>query len=624
MSTKRFFSRGLTALLAVFLVVGLTFSQDLVVKDGSTYGGTGTYNVRGNIKTSTLTVPKTIGGTVKMARITAGNQTIGTAGTTVALTFGTLQVNTAGGAGNVTTTQEVAGVVVSDALSVANGSTFDIAAKTLTIAKASTLNASGALDVSDASSVVNYTGADLAGQVVLGLTYAGTLNLTGAGSAKTFSAGGSAVTMTHAGGNLTVDQAWSIGTLGTFATIADITAAMSFGAGVTTASITAITDISAGSLTNNSTTNALSIGTLSGNAGTITAAAAGGISFTTSATNGVGTIEATSSGALGFASLLGNGGIIRTTGSGALQFTGAATNNGAITASAGTGAITFGNTLTHNAGAITPGSGNASFAGLVTTLGPASIVGGANTLDFNGNVNNSGTISSAALGNVTFAGSFVTNTGTLTLASTSTWTYDGTDQSIAGASYGHLNLTTGGTKTAMNDITVNGDFDNGGGGLGAGVAVVTDMSTFALAQVGGGTKDNFASTLKFGGNTNGFALGGTTAAAGTVTYNGTTVTAPLGQTIAPGSYYQLQFENDAAKNLADAATITTGSGVSLAAGVRVNLGTSYSASTILTINSGGLTLVGATSRLDNYGDITVNGDLDNSGILTNNGNITVQ
>ncbi len=621
MNTKQTIIRSLMALVSIFLVVGLTFGQDMIVNNNSNYGGTGTYNVKGNITTTGLTLNKSISGTVKMAKTIAGNQTIGTPGTNQTLTFGTLDVNTAGGAGNVTTTQGVAGVTVSSALSVADGSVFDIVDKTLSIAGTSTLNTTGALTVNNASSVVNYTRADGTAQTVLGLTYAGTLNLSGAGSAKDFSANASAVTMSHSGGALTVNHTLSVSTSGTFGTIADVTGPMSFGAGATTASINTISNISTGSLTNNATGVPLSIATLTTNAGTINAAAAGGISFTTSATNGSGTIEATSTGNLTFAALGGNAGTIQTTGSGSLLFTGAASNGGAITASAGSGAITFSNTLAHTAGTITPGSGNASFANTVTTSSGAVINGGAHTLAFTGNLDNSGTVQSAATGIVNFSADFVNHVGTLNLNLTSTWNYDGNSQAIAGGlgiTYGNLNTKTGGTKTALGDITVAGNFDNGGSGD---ATVTTNMSTFALAV--SGTKDNTSSTLEFSGNTNGLAFGTTLAAAGTVVYNGTTVSAPLGQTIAAGQYYQLQFTGNAAKSFVTNTTTTTGSGVSIGALVTVN-NPQTSGTTTLTINTGGLTLAATTSTMVNDGTINVTGNLDNSGTLTNNGTITVQ
>ena len=614
---------GIAILAALMISAGMVFSQNLVINNGSSFGGAGTYNVKGSITTPSLTENKTIGGTVNMNG-TAGAQAIGTASTNQTLTFGSLNVST--NTGSTTTTQEVSGVLVSTALAVADGSAFDIQGKTLTISGTSTLNTTGSLDASDGASVVNYNNGG-ASQTVLGLAYGGTLNLSGA-AAKSFTAAGSAATMTHASGDLTVNQNWSVSGSGTFAAIADITGAMSFAAGATTASITTITNISSGSLTNNATGTALSIGTLTSNGGTITnAAAAGGINFTTTATNGSGTIETSGGGNVTFAALGGNSGIIRTTSTGGLSFTGAAANAGAITGGALTGAITFGNTLS-NSGAsaiVTAGESGASFAGIVTNASSGQILAGTgaftSTLDFNANVdNNGGTIQLGSNGSATFAANFV-NSGTLTLNAASNWTYDGAAQNIAGGAFSYGNLFTVGsaTKTALGNISVAGNFDNGGAGD---LSITTDLDTYALAVTG--TTENTNGTFRFGGLTNGFAPGATTADAGTVIYDADAAdaTPPASQTIAAGSYYQLQFLGDIAKNMVTNTTVTTGSGVSLGASVAVNV-VQTSGTTTLAINSGGLTLA-ASSALVNDGTVNVTGNLDNSGALTNNGTVTVQ
>jgi len=617
MKTQSFFRRGMSAILALVLLAGMAFSQNLVIKNGSTFSGSGTINVKGNITTPSLTQDKTIGGTVNMTK-TTGDQEIGTAGTNQTLTFGTLNVNTTGGTS--TTTQVVSGIVTSTALSVANGTTLDVDTKTLTISGTSTLNASGSLNVTDASSVVNYNRADGVAQTVLGLNYAGTLNLSGATSAKSFTAAGSAATMTHAGGDLTVNQTWSVGTSGTFATIADITGSLSFDAGATGAkSITTVTNISTGSLTTNATSGALAITTLSGNAGSINATGAGGIGITT-ATNGSGTITA-SGGGVTIATLSGNSGTIQTTGAGGLSFTGAATNGGSITGATGSGAVAFGSTLANNAGAsVTAGSGDVSFAGIVTNAATASIVGGANSLDFNANVDNSGAISLAATGSATMAGSFTT-VGTLTLDVASNWTYDGAAQNIANATYGNLFTEGSGTKTAQGNIIVAGNFDNGGTGN---LAITTDMDEFTLGVTG--TRENTNGTLRFGGLTNGLSFGTTAASAGTVIYDGASP-AVASQDVAAGSYYNLQFENNAAKNILNNTTVSSGNSVSLAANVTLNVVYTSGAMTTLNIGASGsgvgaLTLL-ANSTLVNDGAVNVAGDLDNTGALTNNGTITV-
>ena len=623
MKHNSFFHRGMSALVALVLMVGLAMSQNLVINNNSTFTGSGTINVKGNITTPSLTVDKSISGTVNMAK-TTGAQSIGTAANAQTLTFANLNVNTSG---TPTTTQEVAGIVVSSALSVANGTTLDIQGKTFTISGTSTLNASGSLDVTDATSVVNYNRADGVAQTVLGLNYAGALNLSGATSAKSFTAAGSAATMTHAGGDLTVNQTWTVGSSGTFATIADITGSLSFDAGATgSKSITAITNISSGTLATSATSGALSITTLAGNAGNINSIGAGGVSITT-ATNGAGTITA-SGGGVTIATLSGNAGTIQTTGAGGLTFSGAAANSATIQGTAASsGAIAFGNTLTQTGGSVTAGPGNVSFASTVTNDATSSITAGtgvfAAALDFNGDVGNSGTITLGANGSATFATNFTTS-GTLALNAASNWTYDGAAQNIAGGAtvtYGNLFTEGSLTKTALGDITVAGNFNNGGV---ADASITTDMNEFTLAVTG--TRDNTNSTLRFGGLTNGLSFATTAASAGTVIYDGATP-AVASQTIAAGSYFNLQFEGNAPKNMVTNTTVSTGSSVSLAASVTLNV-VQTSGTTTLNIGAtgtgvGALTLAAVSSTLVNDGTLNVAGDLDNSGTLTNNGAITV-
>jgi fibronectin-binding autotransporter adhesin len=639
MSHTTTFRRGMSALVALVLLIGLATGQNLVIKNGTTINGTGTINVKGSITTPALTVDKTIGGTVAMTG--TGAQTIGTAATNQVLTFSTLNVNTASN----TTTQEVTGVVVSEALSVANTSAFDIQGKTLTIAKTSALVGTGSLDVTDATSVVNYTRGDGVAQTVLGLNYGGTLNLSGATSGKSFAATGSAVNMTHAGGDLTVNQTWTIGNSGTFGTIADITGSLSFDAGATgTKTITAITNISSGTLATSATSGALAITTLTSNAGNINSIGAGGVTMTT-ATNGsgsitasggdvtiatlsgnAGTIQTTGAGLLAFSGTSANAGTIQTTGAGTITFTGAATNTGAIQGSAAsTGTITFNSTLGQTSGDVIAGQGTIAFNGVVTNDAASTVQGVgafASLLDFNANVDNNGTIQLGAQGAATFAASFV-NSGTLTLNVASDWTYDGgVDQDIAGGAtvtYGNL-LTLGAfTKTALGDITVAGNFDNGGV---ANNATVTNLEAFDLDVTG--TSDNENATLRFGGLANGLAFGTTGVAAGTVIYDAATGDAAT-QTIAAGSYYNLQFENDAPKNMTTNTTVATGTGVSLAAGVTVNIPQTVGTTTMnigLTGSGVGSLTLAATSTLVNDGTLNVADDIDVDGTLTNNGTAT--
>jgi fibronectin-binding autotransporter adhesin len=612
--TQGVVGKALRKVLAVFVVlmvgIGLTYGQgNLILRDGVSYSGAGTINVKKDIDNSHTSSAVSLGGTVNLTG-TSALQNVGNA-TKPAITFATLQAQ-----GSQPKQLNVT-VTVSEALNVDNAITVDVTDQTLNIGKAATLT--GTLDVDNGGSTVNFTRNDGTAQTVLGLTYAGTLGMSGS-SAKSLGGATSAATVTHAGGDLTVDNTLSVSGSGTFATVADITGSLTFGASATVPSFTGITAINGGSLTSNST-NAITIGSLGGNTGSVTAAGSGGLTVT-SATNGSGTIEA-QAGSVTIASLGGNSGTIQTTGAGGLSFTGAAANGGTIQGTAASsGAIAFGNTLSQTGGAVTAGPGGASFGNTVTNDGTSSITAGtgafAAALDFNGNVDNSGTITLGSNGSATFAGSFVTS-GTLALNAASNWTYDGAAQSIAGGgsvTYGNLFTAGSATKTALGDIAVAGNFDNGSG-------ITTDMDTYDLNVIG--TRDNTGGTLRFGGLTNGLSFASTAASAGTVVYDGATGSV-ASQQIAAGSYYILQFEGDAPKNVLTNTTISTGSDVALAANVTLNINQT-SGTTIFNIGasgtgSGNLTLA-SLSALLNQGTLNIGGDLDVAGALTNDGTVTV-
>ncbi|MEX1274536.1 MAG: hypothetical protein WEB62_01295 [Bacteroidota bacterium] len=152
-------------------------------------------------------------------------------------------------------------------------------------------------------------------------------------------------------------------------------------------------------------------------------------------------------------------------------------------------------------------------------------------------------------------------------------------QSVPSMTYHDLSLSGAGTKTTEGTITVVNDFTNSG---------VFDMLTFDLSISGSGTSSG---TMRFGGETNGLVFAG-----GTVEYNGTSVQAPGGQSVALGTYNDLLFTNDALKRIAGG-TVHTQSGL---------------------VIGGTVTLI-----VDGDGVLEVEGDLENSGNLTNNGLITV-
>ena len=418
----------------------------------------------------------------------------------------------------------------------------------LTLGDAITASAGGAYDFAENASEVDYAKTS-GNQTLYGTTY-GLLTLSGA---STFSLSGDVTagnTVSHTGGALTVDNNFTANAGYSFNEIATISATKALTLG-TTGSITTLTDIAAtGQLVNG--TGLLTVATLSDNNGTITALA----------------------------------------NDGAMTFTNAATNSRDIVG--GDGLVLFSSTLS-TSGDIDAGPGSVRFNGVLTNTGTVFADAGA-SLDFNANVDNTGgTIQLDNTGSATFAASFLAS-GELTLASTSTWTYDGAGaQDVAGGgtvTYGNLNIDGGGgLKSALAAITVAGNLDNGGTGNDP---VTFDLSTFALSITG--TRDNTGATIRFGGETNGQFFN-----TGTVEYDGTAGEAAGGQTIAlsggADQYNSLVFTNDAVKSI-------TG-GI-----VRTNSG--------LTVNSGVPVTVSAT------GDLRIlSGDLSNAGAITNNGSITV-
>ena len=266
------------------------------------------------------------------------------------------------------------------------------------------------------------------------------------------------------------------------------------------------------------------------------------------------------------------------------------------------------------AGAFTPGATFSSGSYVVTST----------TMDFNGGTQDlppfngatgynklilSGPSSTkTATGNIVVAGTFdnggasnnavtlILGTNTLTYASlensgatlrfagatngiavsTGTVEYDGTTvaQTIASGTYNNLTLTGSATKSAGNDVTVNGAFSN---------SSTTSMGSYILTL--NGSMTNSGGTMQFAGETNGLAFSN-----GTVEYNGT-----VSQTITAGGYATLLLSNSGAKAI----------------------------SSVITVSS--YMQVGAPTNLtiDPTGSVTVTGNFDNDGTITNNGTIIV-
>ena len=561
-NTFSFIRKGILAFLALFLVSSLALSQNLVIQDGATFTGTGTWNIGGNIDKTAETDPVTIGSSGSTVNLNGtGAQSIGVGGVG-ALTFWTL--NNSDGS----TKTLFVNVTVNTLIDATDASTvFDISTLKLTLGDAITASGGGAYDFAENASEVDYAKTS-ANQTLYGTTY-GLLTLSGA---STFSLSGDVTagnTVSHTGGALTVDNDFTANAGYSFNEIATISAAQLLTLG-TTGSITTLTDIAAtGQLVNG--TGLLTVATLSDNHGTITASANGG----------------------------------------AVTFTNAATTNNAITG--GAGIVLFSNTLSTSTGTLTAGAGGMQFDN-TTTVNSGTITAATGTsLDFNGSVGNSGTIQLTGTGSATFAGNF-TASGTLDLAVGSNWTYDGAGaQDVAGGgtvTYGNLNIIGGGTKLALDAIDVNGNFDNGGSGD---VAVSFDLSTFAFTI--DGTKENTNATLLFGGANNGVFFN-----TGTVNYNGDD---PVVQTIAASggaaAYSTLIFSSDAEKSIVNLTTVRTNSGLNVSALSPVTV----DGDLVVGVVSGDLTNLGAIT-VNASGTVSVlNGDLANSGAVTNDGSIFV-
>jgi hypothetical protein len=523
------------SLVALLLIASAAFGQHLIIRNGSSFTGTGTYNIHGNIY-DTLAAANSIliPGTVNINGAAA--ETVGIAGNGP-INFQKLQI---GGSGVKTT---VVNDTVANLLDVtANGPSFDIKANKLTLQDTVRNSGAGAspYNFSNVNSEVVYAKAS-GNQHIFGATY-GKLTPNGASTFDLLGAVVAGAAVTHTGGALTVNQNFTANAGYTFNSIADISVGDSLKLSATGGSIATVTD-GHGAIVNGS--GALTVTNLSNLHGTITAAANGG----------------------------------------SMTFTNAAVNNGIILG--GTGLVNFQNTLTTN-DSLLAGTGNMQFGGVVTNSGGIA----ANTNDslfFNANIGNTGRIELFGSGYASMTGSF-TSVGTVNLATTSTWNYNGASQSIAGAAsgvtYGNLLTTGSGTKTALGNVTATGNFDNGGPGN---LAITTDMSTFSLSITG--TKENTNSTMLFGGTNNGLLF-----TTGTVNYN------------AASGMQQVAGDPALNYNL----LIFSGGGTKqIAAGIRVGTASN------LTINPGVIADVNAaTSQLIVLGNLINGGTLNNAGTVT--------
>lgn len=122
---------------------------------------------------------------------------------------------------------------------------------------------------------------------------------------------------------------------------------------------------------------------------------------------------------------------------------------------------TYYNLIKSNSSTLTLGTGTTTVQGNLIITSPCSLVCAANTLAVEGNIGGNGTITQSAGGNISLEGDNL-HTGTFT-PSTSTFTYNGSNQIVRGTTYNNLVINGSGIKSMNADLTVSGTatFTNG-------------------------------------------------------------------------------------------------------------------------------------------------------------------
>ncbi len=162
-------------------------------------------------------------------------------------------------------------------------------------------------------------------------------------------------------------------------------------------------------------------------------------------------------------------------------------------------------------------------------------------------------------------------------AAASTVSYDGSTQTVQSLAYGHLTISSAGTRTLGGNVTVGGDLTVSGG--------VLDLSSYTAnrSSTGGTITVSNGATLKIGG-TNEFPSNYTThtlGTTGTVEYSGTN------QTVSVETYGNLTVSGSGTKTVADDLTV-----------------------------AGNLTIGSSTTFTPGSNIITVQGNFSNSGTFT--------
>ena len=443
MKQNSFFRRGMSALIALVLMVGFAMSQnDLVITGTTTISNSGTIKVKGNITNSGVAGATSIGGTVQLK--STGAQSIGT-GTNGAVNFADLTIPATAGSTKTFNVNSTVSGTIDIAASALASSQYDIGGKTLTVSGtvSNTGSATTPYVFSGSGSTVNYSGAAQTVYATGGLTYYN-LTVSTAGGDKTL------------GGNTTVSNALTVDNAG-------------------------VLSISANTLTIDGTTYSLLAG------GTVKGGATSNLTL-----NGSGDL-ASFSVTSGLNNL-----VLNRTGNTATLSAGLSIE-GAVTLTAGTLAISTQTLTLNGTGAVVTGAGSlsSSATGTVDYAANAQDVFTANYghLTFGAGLK---TFPNTTVG---IAGTLTKGTATFAMGTGNVDFNGSSSQSIPLFTFYDLTTSSTGTKTATGNLTVSHNFDNGGGGNNA-TTLLMDIYTLGIT----GTKENSNGTIKFAGGANGVAF----------------------------------------------------------------------------------------------------------------------
>lgn len=394
------FRRGLSVIIALFVIAGLAMSQNFVL-GGGTITNSGTIKVKGNITNSGVAGATTIGGTVQLKA--NGAQGVGTA-TNGAINFSTLVIPNSAGNTKTFNVNSTVSSSIDIAASAGASSQYDIGSNSLTLSGTIANTGTATAPYAFSSGSVTYNGGAQTVWGSSGFTYgsltvdqAGAKTLNGDVTVSTAVAATNSANLTINGNTLTVNGSTYNVSGGTVTGSATSNIVLNGSGNLATFSVTGglnnltlnrtgdqvtlAADLSlAGALT-------LTAGTFSAGTQTLT------LNGTGSVISGAGTFTSSSTGTVNYAQNAQNV---------------YAANYGNLTF--GTGLKTFPASTVGIAGSLTPGTATYSMTG--------------NTVDFNGT----------------------------------------SAQSIPAFTFNDLNITNaGGTVTATGAVTVGNNFDNGGG-----------------------------------------------------------------------------------------------------------------------------------------------------------------